>query len=120
VLADGNVESLEHLVTIELFGQPYTFKADTEAELAEEIAGVLTREVQKVQNQQAGQAVHIPKLTILIIAALNIANRIVELKKDTSEFVDKISERYEGLNRMLDEGLNRFQSVRFMSHPNSA
>jgi cell division protein ZapA (FtsZ GTPase activity inhibitor) len=112
------VEFLDHLVTIELFGQPYTFKADTEADMAEEIAGLLTREVQKVQNQQAGQAAHISKLTILMIAALNIANRNVELKKDTSEFVDKMSERIERLNHMLEEGLNQAHSVHVMDNPN--
>jgi hypothetical protein len=51
---------LEHIVTIELFGQPYTFKADTEMVKANQIAELLLHEVQKVEDQQAGPSTHIP------------------------------------------------------------
>jgi cell division protein ZapA (FtsZ GTPase activity inhibitor) len=103
---------LEHLVTIELFGQPYTFKADTNAAEAKEVADLLRREVQKVQDQHAGQSTYIPKLTVLIIAALNIANHTLQLKKDYGEFVDKTADRCGVLNRMLDEGLHEIRSLR--------
>jgi cell division protein ZapA (FtsZ GTPase activity inhibitor) len=103
---------LEHLVTIELFGQPYTFKADTEAVEAKEVADLLRREVDKIQDQQAGQSTYIPKLTVLIIAALNIANHSMQLKKDYGEFVDKMADRCGVINRMLDDGLNEIRSLR--------
>lgn len=103
---------MEQLVTIELFGQPYTFKADTEADEAKEVADLLRREVEKIQNQQVGQSTYIPKLTVLIIAALNIANHTTQLKKDYGEFIDKMAERFGALNRMLDDGLNEVQSLR--------
>lgn len=103
---------MEHMVTIELFGQPYTFKADTEVAKANEVADLLMREVQKVQDQPMGPSTHIPKLTILILAALNIANNIMQLKKDTGDFVDQMAERCEALNRMLDEGLTQLQTLR--------
>jgi hypothetical protein len=43
---------LEHFVTIELFGQPYTFKSDAEASKAKEVADLLLQEVAKIQEQQ--------------------------------------------------------------------
>jgi len=103
---------LDQFVTIELFGQPYTFKADTEAAKAREVADFLVGEVNKIQDQQAAQIPHISKLTILIITALNMANQILQLRKDTSEIVGHLSTRCEDLNRTLDEGLKPFASLR--------
>jgi cell division protein ZapA (FtsZ GTPase activity inhibitor) len=103
---------LDQFVTIELFGQPYTFKAETEAAKAKEVADFLVGEVNKIQDQQAAQIAHIPKLTILIITALNMAHQILQLKKDAGEIVGHISNRCEELNRMLDEGLKPFASLR--------
>jgi cell division protein ZapA (FtsZ GTPase activity inhibitor) len=100
------------MVTIELFGQPHTFKADTEAAKANEVADLLKREVEKVQGQQTGSSTHIPKLTILILAALNIAQNIVQMNKDADDIVDQITRRCETLNRLLDEGLTQLGALR--------
>jgi cell division protein ZapA (FtsZ GTPase activity inhibitor) len=103
---------LEHFVTIELFGQPYTFKADIEAAKAREVADLLVHEVNKIQDQHAAKIPHISKLTILIVTALGMAHQILQLKEDTGEIVGHISNRCEELNRMLDEGMNAFTSLR--------
>jgi cell division protein ZapA (FtsZ GTPase activity inhibitor) len=103
---------LEHMVTIELFGQPHTFKADTEVAIANEVADLLKREVDKVQDQQTVASTHIPKMTILILAALNISHNIIKLKKDADDVVDQITKRCETLNRLLDEGLTQFRTLR--------
>ena len=103
---------MEHLVTIELFGQPYTFKSDTDVAKAKEAADLLLNEVQKVQGQQSGPSTYIPKLTIVILAALNIANSIMQLNKETGEFVDQTAERLAALNRKLDESLVQLQGFR--------
>jgi cell division protein ZapA (FtsZ GTPase activity inhibitor) len=105
------VIGLEHLVTIELFGQPYTFKSDTDVAKANEAAELLLNEVQKVQAQQSGPSTYMPKLTIMILAALNIANSIMQLKT-TGEFVDLTAERLATLNRRLDESLMQLQNFR--------
>lgn len=94
-----------HLVTIELFGQPYTFDSDTDVDGADEAAELLLSEVRKVQAQQSGPSTYMPKLTIMILAALNIANSIMQLKK-TGEFVNLTSERLAAINRRLDESLD--------------
>lgn len=103
---------MEHMVTIELFGQPHTFKADTEVAKANEVADLLKREVEKVQDQQTGSSTHIPKLTILILAALNIAHNSIQLNKDADDIIDQITRRCETLNRMLDEGLTQLRTLR--------
>ena len=94
---------MEQEITIELFGQAYTFKAKSEVKKAKEVADLLVKEVDKVQNQQTGQSSNISNLTILILAALNIANENMELKRNHSQILNDISVRSTGLIRRLDE-----------------
>ncbi len=84
-----------HLVTIE----------------ANEAAELLLNEVRKVQAQQSGPSTYMPKLTIMILAALNIANNIMQLKR-TGEFVNLTSDRLAAIDRRLDEGLMELQGFR--------
>ncbi len=100
-----------HLVTIELFGQPYTFDSDADVAGANEAAELLLNEVRKVQAQQSGPSTYMPKLTIMILAALNIANNIMQLKR-TGEFVNLTSDRLAAIDRRLDEGLMELQGFR--------
>ena len=103
---------LDQYVHIDLFGQQYTFQTDTDAEKAKEVAALLTEEVTKVQASRTGQAKYIPDLTILILAALNIANHITEMKREHDEAALRMAGRCDRLNRMLDESLRPFQSSR--------
>lgn len=103
---------LEHTITIELFGQPHSFKADTEVARANEVAELLKTEVEKVQAQQAGSSTYIPKMTILILAALNIAHKITQLDNNADDLVDQIAQRCDAVNRMLDEGLTELRILR--------
>jgi cell division protein ZapA (FtsZ GTPase activity inhibitor) len=93
---------LEKTVTIELFGQPYTFKANSEVTKAKEVAELLVQEVARVEDQQPDQSPNISKLTILMLAALNIANEHMELKRNHSKMLREIAERTTKLIRTLD------------------
>jgi cell division protein ZapA (FtsZ GTPase activity inhibitor) len=94
---------LEQIVTIELFGQPYSFKAESEIQTAKAVADLLIKEVDKVQLQQSDQSSTISNLTILILAALNIAYENMELKENHSKFSNKICKRSTRLIGRLDE-----------------
>jgi len=95
----------EQLVTIELFGQPYTFKAQSETSKAQEIADILVNEVAKVQSEQKRNASSATQTATLIIAALNIANENIELKAHYQDLLRDISERSTALIRRLDDGI---------------
>jgi cell division protein ZapA (FtsZ GTPase activity inhibitor) len=99
---DKTQNSLENYITIELFGQPYTFKAEVDVSKAKEIADFLMQEVNKVQDQLSKTTGHMTKQTILILAALNIASENLELKKNHLAFLQKISERTTSLIQALD------------------
>jgi cell division protein ZapA (FtsZ GTPase activity inhibitor) len=93
---------LEELVTIELFGRSYTFKAESEIMMAKDVADYLVEEVSKVETQQSIKSSNISKLAIMILAALNIANENMELKKKHSDFMHTISKQSSDLIRSLD------------------
>jgi cell division protein ZapA (FtsZ GTPase activity inhibitor) len=96
---------LEQLVTIDLFGQSYTFKTDSEFFKAEEVADFLVKEVKKVESQHSVKTLDITKFTILILAALNIANENFEIKRNDSEFLNNISQRLNRIIYTLDENI---------------
>ena len=97
---------MEQLITIELFGQPYKFKSVPETENAQEVADVLVKEVGRIQDQQSEEAPGITQIAILILAALNIANENMELKKNYSTLQETVSRRSDTLKRLLDAELN--------------
>ena len=97
---------MEQLITIELFGQPYKFKSASDTGNAQEVADVLVKEVSRIQDQQSKETPGITQIAILILAALNIANENIELKKSYSTLLETVSRRSETLKRLLDAELN--------------
>ena len=96
---------MEQLVKIELFGQSFTFKAESEVTRAKEVADFLVREVTRVETQQSGKVSDITKLTIMILAALNIAYENHELKMSHSNLLQNISRRSANLICILDANI---------------
>jgi cell division protein ZapA (FtsZ GTPase activity inhibitor) len=94
---------LEELVTIELFGKPYSFKAKSEVKKAKEVADFLANEVSRVESQQSGESSTASDLTTLMLAALNIAHQNLELENNYSELKQDIAERSAKLIRKIDE-----------------
>ena len=96
---------MEQLVTIELFGQPYTFKAQSDVSNAKEVADHLVKEVTKIETQYSSKS-SVNKLATLILAALNIANENIKLKKNHSDLLMNISQKSANLIHTLDTGVN--------------
>lgn len=94
---------MEQYVTITLFGQPYSFKADSQVAEAQEVADLLLKEVARVENEHSGHASQITKVAVLLSAALNIANENMELKRNRSKLLQDVSEKSARLLRKLDE-----------------
>ncbi len=96
---------MEEIVTIELFGQTHTFKADSEVTKAKEVADLLVQEVTRIENQQSNHSPNMSKLTILMLAALNIANDHVELKRSHTKLLHDVSDRTANLIHTLDNSV---------------
>ena len=95
-------QSLEQLVTIELFGRPYTFKTQGDIGRAKEVADFLVREVTRVASHQPNKSNKMNQVTIMILTALNIAQEYMELEKDRSQFMRELSKRSTELLHKLD------------------
>ena len=94
---------MEQLLTIEIFGQPYTFQTDSDLTKAKAVADVLVREVHKIESQHRKVGTDLNKSTMLVIAALNIATEHAELKQKHDKLLKTISRRAEQLIRSLDD-----------------
>ena len=97
---------MDDIFTIELFGQTHTFKADSEVTQAKAVADLLVEEVCRIEDQQANQSSNMSKLTILMLAALNIANDNIVLKTNHAKLLHDIADRTKDLIHTLD---NRVQ-----------
>lgn len=84
---------MEQIITIELFGKKYTFKAETQVEKAKEVAELLVNEVKKVESQQKGSPARFNPLGIMILTAMNIAGDNIDIKDNHMEFISKISDK---------------------------
>ena len=99
----GKAENpLEKLITINVFGQNYTFRAGQEVEDASAIAKLLEDEIRKLANQKDGNLTEMNKLTILISIALNMANENINLKNRQYDLMQNLSKKSANLARMLD------------------
>ena len=94
---------MEQLVTIELFGQQHTFKAESDENQAREVADLLAKEVSRIKSPQTGESSAASDFTTLMLAALNIAHQKLELENRYSKFTQDLSERSQRLIRQLDE-----------------
>ncbi len=97
---------MEQLVTIKLFGQPYTFKAEAGDTNAKEVADYLVKEVTRVESQHSNKSSSVTKLATLILAAMNIASENIELKKNQSDLLRDIEKKATNLRQRLDSVIN--------------
>ena len=94
---------MEQIVTIELFGQPHTSKADSDVTKAKEVADLLVEAVARVESQQSDPLSNISRQKILILAALNIANEHMELKRNHSKLLHDVAQRTTNLIGRLND-----------------
>jgi cell division protein ZapA (FtsZ GTPase activity inhibitor) len=93
---------LDQLVTIEIFGQPFTFKADTETSKAKEIADYFAAEVAKMEADLAENGPAVDKRVILILTALNITQELFQFKREQKDFLSILLDRSNELIKQLN------------------
>lgn len=94
---------MEDIVTVELFGELFKFKAEPGVSNVQDVADFLTEEVNKVQKRQFGSSTGITKFALLLVAALNISNEYFELKQKYAEVTDGIEKRAASIIKSVDE-----------------
>lgn len=94
---------MEELVTLNIFGQQFTFKSDEAYPHLSEVAVLIENEIEKVTEQYAGTGSQAPNLAILLSATLNIANENIGLKKKQAKLIDLIAQRSGKILSMLNQ-----------------
>jgi cell division protein ZapA (FtsZ GTPase activity inhibitor) len=89
---------VDRLISIELFGQAYTFRASGPVSQAEEVTNYVAEEIEKARA--AGEAPS--KLDTVILAALNIANDYFEVRRSRQDLVRDIDQRCKSLIERID------------------
>ena len=89
---------MDRLISIELFGQAYTFRASGPVSQADEVTNYVAEEVKKARA--AGEAPS--KLDTVILAALNIANDYFEVRRSRQDLVRDIDQRCKSLIERID------------------
>lgn len=98
---------MERIITIELFGELYKFKAESEVENVDDVAGLLMQEVEKAGSGMKGPRTDVLKFAQLLLAALNISSEYIKLKQNHDSFVEELSKRSSSLVKTLDEAMIR-------------
>jgi cell division protein ZapA (FtsZ GTPase activity inhibitor) len=94
---------VEQLLTIELFGQPYAFKADEDFDRAKQVADLIVKEVERVEMEQVVPSSGMRKVAVLLLATLNIANENYELKNKQASVYQTVSTRLKNLLNLLED-----------------
>jgi len=97
---------LDQFLSIDIFGQIYRFKAGEESVNAQAVADFLVREIHDVENQLADGPVNIEKKAILVLAALNISSKYLDLEKSYGELLKEIKSRSSNLISTIDRNCN--------------
>lgn len=93
---------MDQLLTIDVLGQPFSFKTDSDVSEARAIADYVAESVSQVRSQCGSQVPTPDKRAILILAALNITSEYFDLKKKHQELIDDINQRSEHLINTLE------------------
>lgn len=84
---------MDQLLTIDILGQPFTFKTDSDVMESRAVADFVAKTVRKIHSQCAQDVPTTDKRAVLILAALNITSEYFDLKKRHKELLQVINQR---------------------------
>lgn len=93
---------MDHLVTIDILGQPFTFKSDEDGTDARAVADYVANAVNRIQSQSPKKVQDLDKGAILLLAALNITSDLFSLKKRHQQVLQDIENRSAQLLRAIE------------------
>lgn len=97
---------MDRLVTIDILGQPFAFKSDTDELEARAVADFVVKAVEKVRSQQQKKNQFIDKSAVLILTALNITSDLFDLQKKHQQLLKEIDERSAQMLSAIDAKLS--------------
>ena len=92
---------MEQLITINIFGQRYTFRAEEGLIDPQTVADFLMEEVRKVETGRDEHIAETNRFVMLLQAALNISSRHLKLKQQLTAVSDRLTIKTERLHGAL-------------------
>ena len=92
---------MEKLITIDIFGQHYTFRADENMIDPQSVADFLMEEVRKIETGQVEHIAETNRFVMLLQAALNISSHHLKLKQQLTAVSDRLDKKTERLHVAL-------------------
>ena len=96
---------MDEIVTIELFGEKFSFQSDGSVEDPWEVAALLKEYVHKAEDQFKYKSSNKSKLAILLVAAMDLTRELRELRKENAKLEDELNRRISSLMKKIDEGI---------------
>lgn len=96
---------MDQVLTIEILGQPFTFKTDVDIAQAKTVADYVVKSVDQAKRQCAGKTIAPDKRAILILTALNITKAYFDLQKQHDNLLHDINQRSGNLLHALESQL---------------
>ena len=96
---------MDEIVTIELFGEKFRFKSETETGDSEKIVENVRRYVETATEQFQHNSSERNKFAILLLAAMNISQDLHELKREYGRLEGYVSQRTSSILKKIDDGI---------------
>ena len=100
-MTKANSQSLEEILTVDLFGETYNFKTDADASQVSAIVRSIVDEVARAGEGMKGPLTENRKFIQLLVATLNIAKALAEVEKSHEELHDKLTRKAAALIEKL-------------------
>jgi cell division protein ZapA len=88
--------------TVEILGREYRIRGSADSEYVRQVASFVDEKLREVSRGAAGQ----PADRVAVLAAMNIADELFQLRRASSEQMTSIERRAEGLISLIDEKLS--------------
>lgn len=93
---------MEKIITIDLLGEEFKFRADDDDGAPEMTADFLMKELKAVESGFPAHVKKTNKLAMIVLAALNIARQNIELKKGQQQFLASVAGRTNRIEQLID------------------
>lgn len=93
---------MEKIITINLLGEEFKFRANDGDVAPEMIADFLMKELKAVESGFPAHAKKTNKLAMIVLAALNIARQNIELKNCQQQFLASVASRASRIEQLID------------------
>jgi cell division protein ZapA len=95
---------MKHTTQVEIFGKKYTIRSDSDPSYTAELADFVDKKIREVADSYSAISAH----KIYILASINMANDIFQIKREKEDKDLQSDERIEKLIKMIKDNTKNF------------